>query len=127
VILEMVPPGGNWIEAEQAWIATYRAGGRLTNITIGGEGLTGIKRNPEFGQLISKLSRGRKMSDEARQRMREAWTPERRAALSLRVRGCRMSDLARRRMRESSAKRTDRIAGNWYMQAIKRMVRASRC
>lgn len=104
-ILEIVPAGGNWIAAEQRWIAHYRSRTRLTNLTIGGEGLTGWKHSDAFRQLISLLSSGRKMSAEARLRMREAWTPERRAALSLRVRGSTMSEEARQKMRASSAKR----------------------
>lgn len=83
-ILEVVPPGGDWIEAEQFWIAYWKSlGCRLTNLSIGGEGQEGIKRHPSFGAHMSAISRGRKMSEEAKQKMRDAWTPERKASHAL--------------------------------------------
>lgn len=126
-IIETVPPGGDWAAAERKWIAFFSARSRLTNITSGGEGLTGIKRGESFRRLMSAMNIGKKMSADSRRLMREAWTPERKAALSSRVRGCKMSALARQRMRESSARRTDRASGVKYMTAITRMLRQSRC
>jgi hypothetical protein len=62
-----------WLnERERFWIAYYRSEGcTLTNLTDGGMGLSGMKRPPEFGQLMSEKLKGRKFSDESRRRMSE--------------------------------------------------------
>jgi len=41
-VLEFVPPEVDWAERERHWIAQYRMGGRLLNVTDGGEGQAGI-------------------------------------------------------------------------------------
>lgn len=42
-LIEFVPPGADWVAREKFWIDTYRTGGRLLNLTDGGEGLPGLK------------------------------------------------------------------------------------
>lgn len=105
-VLETVPDGGDWVEAEQFWIRYMRfVGCRLTNHTDGGEGLVGHKRPPEVIYKTASKLRGRSLPEESKQRMRQAWTPERKAANGARLRGTRMSDEARAKMRASAQSR----------------------
>jgi len=60
-VVEIVPPGGDWIEAEQFWIAYMKSlGARLTNMTVGGEGLTGRDMPEEVREKIGAANRGQK-------------------------------------------------------------------
>lgn len=55
--LEVVPDG--WVEAEQFWIAYFKGlGARLTNLTLGGEGMVGYKATEETCRKMSILSMG---------------------------------------------------------------------
>ena len=48
VLIEVVPPGGDWVESEVFWIAYFRSiGANLVNTTPGGEGVVGVK-HPEL-------------------------------------------------------------------------------
>lgn len=56
-ILETIEPGGNWVEAEQFWIAYFRmVGANLCNHSAGGEGQTGVKQSPET--IAKRVMRG---------------------------------------------------------------------
>lgn len=60
--LEIVPPGGDWVEAEQRWIAFYRAAGAvLANQCDGGQGTVGIKFTDEHREKIRQAHIGRKI------------------------------------------------------------------
>lgn len=55
--IEEVPPGGDWVEAEQFWIAYFRSiGADLCNHTVGGEGAPGHKQSPET--IAKRVKRG---------------------------------------------------------------------
>lgn len=54
VVIETVPPGGDWADRESHWIRAYRfVGVRLLNLTKGGEGLAGLKFSDEHRAKIS--------------------------------------------------------------------------
>lgn len=66
------------MDAEVSLISDYRSCGfRLYNMTDGGEGAAGVIRKP---------AARRPMSQEQKEKLRLAWTPERRAALAERMR-----------------------------------------
>jgi hypothetical protein len=105
-IFEEVADGADWVEAEQFWIAYWRSlGCRLTNLTIGGEGLSGHKRPRDVIERGVAKRRGFRMSEEAKARMRAAWTPERKALHAVRQSQWKPKDATRRRMSESAIKR----------------------
>lgn len=56
-LLEWVEPGQDWQERERHWIAKYREGGRLLNLTDGGEGLHGHRFTPEHRAKIAQALR----------------------------------------------------------------------
>ncbi|GMM93096.1 hypothetical protein [Qipengyuania sp. MTN3-11] len=56
-LLEWVEPGENWQARERHWIAMYRGGGRLLNLTNGGEGLSGHKFSAEHRDKIAAALR----------------------------------------------------------------------
>lgn len=73
VILEVIPPGGDYQAAEQKWISQLRLGGViLTNLTDGGEGTRGYKPTLETRLKVAASLRGQKRSAESRARMSEA-------------------------------------------------------
>ena len=105
-IFEIVLANGDWVEAEKRWIAHWRmSGARLTNLTDGGEGLAGLKRSQHVIDAVRVANLGSKKSEEAKIKMRAAWTPKRRAAMSALKRGIKYSDIVRRRMSDSAKKR----------------------
>lgn len=54
-----------WATAEPAWIRHYtNIGCRLTNLTLGGEGVVGLKYSAESRAKMSAAKRGRKLSPE---------------------------------------------------------------
>lgn len=56
VELEVVPPGADWIEAEQFWIAYFRSiGADLCNLTIGGDGAPGAKCSEERKERLRAI------------------------------------------------------------------------
>lgn len=60
-------------EAEQKWIQRWKTkGAKLTNGTIGGEGITGWKHTPEAREKIRLALIGRPMSEKARQTISKA-------------------------------------------------------
>lgn len=105
-IFQDVEDGGDWVEAEQFWIAYWRSiGCRLTNLTLGGEGLAGLKRPRDVIERGVAKRKGRKLSATSIERMRAAWTPERKARHAERQRRWTPNEETRRRMRESARKR----------------------
>lgn len=72
-VIETVPQGGDWQEAERAWIARYRSDGvQLKNITEGGDGARGVVVTPEARAALSRALKGRKHTPEARANMATA-------------------------------------------------------
>lgn len=68
-VLEVTPPGGDYQEAEQFWIASLRyAGVALVNQTIGGHGSRGYVATEEVRKKLSLASKGRKMPREGVER-----------------------------------------------------------
>lgn len=56
-LLEYVPAGSDWADRERAWISDLNVGGRLLNLTSGGEGLAGHKFAPEHRARIAAALR----------------------------------------------------------------------
>lgn len=57
IVFETVPAGGDWVQAEQFWIAYFRMiGADLCNHTAGGEGQTGYRQPPEM--IAKRVKRG---------------------------------------------------------------------
>lgn len=57
VVLEEIPPGRDWVEAEQFWIAYFRMiGADLCNHTDGGEGVPGYRQPPSL--IAKRIKRG---------------------------------------------------------------------
>lgn len=53
-VIEVIPAGGDWQEAERHWISYFRSiGCRLTNLTDGGEGASGFKQPPHIGEMTA--------------------------------------------------------------------------
>lgn len=66
-------PKEEWQEAERFWISYLMSiGARLTNLTIGGEGLHGLLFTEEHKRKIGDAHRGRKRSAETLARMAES-------------------------------------------------------
>ena len=61
--------------------------------------LKGRKKSPEFREKLRQINLGRKMTEQAKEKMRSAWTPERRAAQSERR---RLQNLAKQDQRDNS-------------------------
>jgi len=60
-LLEVVPPAGDWAEAEMFWIAYYRSiGAEVLNMTDGGEGRPGYKMPAEVRAKIGRANLGNK-------------------------------------------------------------------
>lgn len=56
-VIEEIEAGGDWVEAEQFWIAYFRMiGADLCNHTSGGEGQTGFKQSAE--SIAKRVKRG---------------------------------------------------------------------
>lgn len=97
VVLEEIQ--GEWVEAEQFWILYLRfLGARLTNLTAGGEGLTGRRMSGEEIEKMRARHKGTSRSEETKARMRAAWTPERRQRQGDRLKGKSLSEAARANM-----------------------------
>ena len=105
-VLQEIPAGGDWEEAEQFWIAYFKyVGANLTNHTAGGDGLCGIKRPKDIYERGAAKRRGIPMSAESKSRMRAAWTPERRAKMGALKRTVRYSEETRKKMSEAHKRR----------------------
>lgn len=84
--------GESWAEAERFYIKFYRdeAGSPLTNMTDGGEGLSGWIHTPESREKMA-VRRGVSLSEETKQKLREA-----------RYRQAPISDQGRQRIGEAA-------------------------
>lgn len=70
----------NWIEAESFYIQYFKSiGCRLTNLTNGGEGLTGYVHSAETKHKISKAHKGKVLSTQTRLKMSAARTGTKRS------------------------------------------------
>lgn len=70
----------SWADAERRWIARYRSDGAdLTNATVGGEGITGMRFSAETRAKMSAAKRGRKLSPEHVEKVATANRGKRRA------------------------------------------------
>jgi group I intron endonuclease len=82
-VLEECLTDSDLVEAEKFYIAYFRCiGMQLLNLTVGGEGIAGLKKSKESIEKTASKIRGRKASAEAKKAMVDAWTPERRKAKS---------------------------------------------
>ncbi len=98
--------------AEMELIAKYRAiGVRLTNLTDGGEGLSGYKRSPESIEASVKNRRGVKRPDVSARMKGIPKSAEHRANLSAAKIGRKASEEARRAMSESRKGRPSTMLG----------------
>lgn len=85
-VIETVPANGDWIEAEQRWIAYYtNSGAPLTNGTIGGEGAPGAKRSEELRRRHGDLLRGIPRKPEHKAKIAESKAAEPHRALMAKV------------------------------------------
>lgn len=79
-VLEAVPDGIGLDKAEQNWISEYLPSSRLTNLTRGGDGLSGHIRSQQTKELDRAAGRKRWENPEYRQKVLEKrfsrWTPE---------------------------------------------------
>ena len=106
-----------WQRVEREMIATLRASGRLTNLTAGGEGID-MPRTPEWRARIGQAHRGKSVSGETQQRLRDleprevsdlqarstAWTAENTAVIVTTIRAVpSMPDLRPRKGRADTA------------------------
>lgn len=74
VTLEIVPAGGDYVEAEQFWIASFRSiGMSLANQNDGGDGSFGLRHTEETRRKISIASTGNRISEEAQKRRTASW------------------------------------------------------
>jgi hypothetical protein len=75
ILLEAVSDD-RWAAAEREWIAHYRRGGRLTNMTDGGEvpSRVGCAHSPETRALLAEAMRRRVLTPVHRRRIAEAMT-----------------------------------------------------
>ncbi|MBY9039463.1 hypothetical protein K7461_29235, partial [Pseudomonas fluorescens] len=65
-VLEIVPSGSDWIEAEQFWIAYYRfIGCDLVNLCDGGQGTVGIRFSDLHIERLRAAHVGKKRSQES--------------------------------------------------------------
>lgn len=78
--IELVPVGGDWVEAESHWIALMRAlGCRLTNMAAGGQGAVGYKAPPEHREKLRKAHLGQQRTPEIIEKWRAAMQAKREA------------------------------------------------
>lgn len=108
-------------------IAFWRAdGAELANLTIGGEGASGLKRSDEWKKSVGDRHRQKFVSKETREKIsaanvgrivsvetklkmsasaQKSWTPERRAEKSLAQKGKKHSDASKQKMKNQSEER----------------------
>jgi hypothetical protein len=104
VILQIVEEG-EWVVAEQQWIAHYRnLGMKLTNLTEGGDG---IPFTPEIRKKISQTKLGTKASDITKAKMSavrlgKKQTPEHRANIGKGLKGRVPTQIHRERLSQAS-------------------------
>jgi hypothetical protein len=123
LILEEIPAGADWQEAERRWIAHFRAeGADLTNHTDGGEGLCGASAetraklsasakarmaDPAFRAKVFTAERAARISAALSGRPK---SPEHVAKLPQNQPGCHHTDEAKQRMRLASTGRQHSVA-----------------
>lgn len=96
--------GAGYAEAEQQWIARYRAWGcRLTNLTDGGDGAIGYRHSAKSKERMSSAKKGKPVSDASRRNLEKGWTtalsPEVRAKIGRAQRGKVVSAETRAKLR----------------------------
>lgn len=97
-VLEIVPPGGDWIEAEQRHISAHRAAGHdLFNLASGGQGPDGTVRDEKWraAQAATRINNPRRIAGAKRageKKRGKKHTPEHCAAMSAALKGRRISD-----------------------------------
>jgi hypothetical protein len=100
-VLEVVPPGDDWIEAEKFWIGYFRfLGARLVNQCDGGQGTSGISFSAEHRERLRVSHLGKKRSPEHNAKMAEI---HRRAWARGRARG--WTEASYEKMRKTRAER----------------------
>ena len=126
-VLQEIPAGGDWEEAEQFWIAYFKyVGANLTNHTAGGDGLCGIRRPKDVYERGAAKRRGKPLSEEAKARMRAAWTPERIAKHRASRKGWRPSEELRALWSEMGKRRQLANPSRWqHLIGINKGKRAS--
>jgi hypothetical protein len=86
--LDVCESDGN--DLERYWISQFKAWGfRLVNLTDGGEGVSGYKRDAEFSARMSNVHKGKEVSDITRDKIRES------------ILGSKLSDLTKLRISEA--------------------------
>lgn len=74
--IEAIPPGGDWAEAEQFWIAYFRfIGATLKNLSGGGSGVHGYRQTEAHRAKISAAHKGRRKSRDHVAAWRAAMSP----------------------------------------------------
>lgn len=86
-VIEIVPPGEDWVDAEQFWIAYFRSvGADLVNCCLGGQGTDGIRFTKEHRKRLSEARKGRAPSSASNEKraksMQEAWRTKPRPPMS---------------------------------------------
>jgi hypothetical protein len=70
--IDRIPPGGDWVEAEQFWIAYFRfVGCNLVNRCDGGQGTTGIIFSDQHIDRLRASHIGNRRSPEHQRKMKE--------------------------------------------------------
>lgn len=74
IILDFVPEE-TWEQFERMWIAELKNNHSLTNGTDGGDcgPIVPAPRDPKWGAAISKAKKGRKLSEEHREKCKNGW------------------------------------------------------
>lgn len=102
--------GSGYVAAERRWIAYYRSlcGGKLTNLTDGGDGTLGYQMTPDQRAKISAARRGTKATPAARAAMSAAHlgykhTPDQTAKIAAANRGRHQPEEERAKRRKPRA------------------------
>lgn len=119
---------GDGCQAEQGIIAFYRAKGyRLTNLTAGGEGLTGRVCPPEQRKQISESNKGRVFTEEHKAKMRAArigvkhrprsaeFCAKQSAAMQGNTRALGVKHSAETKLKMSAAQKGRKHRGGWVL------------
>lgn len=123
----------NWQEIEQAWIAEAKEkGANILNETLGGEGLIGYVYSEEQKQHFSKIRKGRKLSEKAKELLRIAntgkiFSDERKKNISLSKKGkpSPLKGLRERWSEEQKQKQRDKMLGRKASEEMREKMRKS--
>ncbi len=125
VVLEVVPPGADYQDAERFWIASLRGlGAQLVNGTDGGHGARGLVFTDESRAKISRAHKGRKMPREgvergaAKRRGRVA-TEAQRARISAAGLGRKWTDEQRRLTKQARHEQPQRRDSRMPFKGVK--------